>query len=77
MTMQESLIDMATQSIAMRLKKGSLQKRVVNMDVVYGSVGVTFLNKDNTYFIEVWEDAKSNGDINYSNSMMDELIRIE
>ena len=76
MNKQEQLINIATKSIADRLTmEDTLQDRVVNLDVVYDSVGVTFLNKDGSFFIEVWEWSKEDNCIIYSNSVMSGVIK--
>ena len=76
MTKQEKLIDIATQSIASRLTDpDSLQSKVINMDVVYGSVGITFLDKDGSLFIEVYEFDPNEDSIRYRNDVMDPSLR--
>ncbi len=71
MNIQEQLIDIATKTIADRLTmEDTLQDKVVNMDIVPGSVGITFLNKDGSYFIEVFTENESDSSITYTNSAM-------
>ena len=76
MNKQEQLIHFATKSIAERLtEEDTLQERVVNLDVVIGSVGITYLNKDGSFFIEIFEKSEEEGCINYSNSVMSPDLR--
>jgi hypothetical protein len=74
---QKNLIHRVTYMMAERLTlKDSLQERVIKMDVVPGSMGVTYENKDGTYYTEVWETIKDSYDLKFKSYSRKELLEI-
>ena len=55
MKKQEILSNAAAMDIAERSTKDSLQEKVINIDTALNSIGVTWLNKDGSYFIAIYE----------------------
>ena len=55
MNTQEILSNAAAMDIAERSTKSSLQEKVINIDSVFNSIGVTWLNKNGSYLIGVYE----------------------
>jgi len=51
LNVQEELLNLAIEQIVMRAKKSSLQEKVINMSIVYDSIGVTWRNKDGSVFV--------------------------
>lgn len=55
MKVQEILSNAVAMDIAERSGKDSLQEKVININTAFNSIGVTWLNKDGSYFTGVYE----------------------
>ena len=75
-TRQQNMIMRATDYMASRLtEKDSLQKSVINISVIHGSIGITYLNKDNSYLIEEWQ-LDEGYDLKYRTEIHESLLAI-